>query len=147
MEVDLIKQRMQRILRRVGIDLTRLLHGDGLSDADRNTVKVVQHYTMTSPERIAANCDAARYIVNNGIQGSIVECGVWRGGSMMAVARTLLEHGDTSRDLYLYDTYVGMSEPTDRDKDSRGRSAARGMRRFGRNDPATATGAMPRSRT
>jgi hypothetical protein len=134
MDVDVIKQRTQRALRRVGFDITRLLQGDGLSDADRSTVKLVQAFTMTSPERIAAICDAARYLVANGIEGSVVECGVWRGGSMMAIARTLLEAGDTSRDLYLYDTFAGMSEPTDRDADVRGRTAAQGMHRFGRND-------------
>ncbi|MGH9184340.1 MAG: TylF/MycF/NovP-related O-methyltransferase, partial [Acidimicrobiales bacterium] len=42
-------------------------------------------------------------------------CGVWRGGSMMAAALTLLRLGDTSRDLYLYDTYTGMTEPGEED--------------------------------
>jgi hypothetical protein len=51
---------------------------------------------------------------------------------MMAVARTLLEAGDASRDLYLYDTYAGMTEPTAHDEDGRGRTASQGMRRFGR---------------
>src|SRR5262245_53554364 len=134
MDVVAIKQRFQRALRRGGIDLSRLTQGDGLSEADRSTVRFVQDYTMTSAERITALCDATRYLVKNDIHGSVVECGVWRGGSMMAVARTLLEMGDNSRDLFLYDTYVGMSEPTDRDADARGRSAAEGMRRFGRND-------------
>jgi hypothetical protein len=32
---------------------------------------------------------------------------VWRGGSMMAAALTLALDGDTSRHLYLYDTYEG----------------------------------------
>jgi hypothetical protein len=134
MDVDLIKQRTQRVLRRAGIDLTRLTQGDGLSDADRETVKFVQDYTMTSPERVAALCDATRYLVKNDIKGSIVECGVWRGGSMMAVARTLVGLGDTSRALYLYDTYAGMTEPTAHDEDARGRTAAQGMRRFGRDE-------------
>jgi hypothetical protein len=134
MDVDVIKQRTQRVLRRAGIDLTKITQGDGLSDVDRDTVKFVQDYTMTSPERIAALCDAVRYVAANGIKGSIVECGVWRGGSMMAVARTLLEVDDTSRELYLYDTYAGMTEPTAHDEDAKGRTAAQGMKRFGRDD-------------
>jgi hypothetical protein len=134
MDADHMKQRVVRILRRARIDPTRLTHGDGLSDDERNTVKFVQDYTMTSPERIAALCDGVRYLVDNSIKGSIVECGVWRGGSMMAVARTLLELDETSRDLYLYDTYAGMTEPTERDEDDKGRTAARGMTRFGRDD-------------
>jgi hypothetical protein len=42
----------------------------------------------------------------------MVECGVWKGGSMMAVAKTLLRLNDTERCLWLYDTYAGMSKPT-----------------------------------
>ena len=41
----------------------------------------------------------------------MVECGVWRGGSMMLIAYALQYFGDTSRQLYLYDTYKGMTEP------------------------------------
>src|SRR5262249_33819776 len=51
------------------------------------------------------------------------ECGVWRGGSMMAVARTLLEANAPNRDLYLFDTYEGMSAPTDADRDLSGQAA------------------------
>jgi O-methyltransferase len=45
--------------------------------------------TMTSPERMFALFKAIEYVVRAGIEGDIVECGVWRGGSMMAVAYAL----------------------------------------------------------
>jgi hypothetical protein len=35
---------------------------------------------------------------------------------MMAAALTLMDEGDTSRELYLYDTFEGMPEPTDADR-------------------------------
>ena len=54
--------------------------------------------------------------MKNNIPGSIVECGVWKGGSMMAVAETLKKLNATDRQLYLYDTYAGMTPPTDEDK-------------------------------
>ena len=78
---------------------------------DDETVRFVRPYTMTSPERIRALCSAVRYIEQAGIEGAVVECGVWRGGSMMAVARTLTNLGSTRRDLYLFDTFEGMTEP------------------------------------
>src|SRR6476620_5967336 len=80
-------------------------------DEDDETVPFVRPYTMTSPERIRALCSAVRYIEESGIQGAVVECGVWRGGSMMAVARTLSNLGAADRDLYLFDTFEGMTEP------------------------------------
>ncbi len=70
---------------------------------------------MTSPERIRALIDAVRYIVNCGIPGDIVECGVWKGGSMMAVAMTLLSLKHATRDLFLFDTFEGMPKPNEID--------------------------------
>jgi hypothetical protein len=43
---------------------------------------------------------------------------------MAAVARTLLQINDVSRDLYLFDTYEGMTEPTANDVDYAGKQAA-----------------------
>ena len=51
-----------------------------------------------------------------------MRCLAW--GVMMAVAKTLQHLGET-RDLYLFDTFAGMTEPTAHDVDSLGRSAAR----------------------
>ena len=72
---------------------------------------------MTSLERRYHLLQSVRHVVKHRIAGSIVECGVWRGGSMMLVAKTLIECGDTSRDLYLYDTFEGMPPPTKADQD------------------------------
>src|SRR5262249_2602254 len=66
----------------------------------------------TSIERLASVCAAAEYIARCGIAGDIVECGVWKGGSMLAAALTLKRLGDTARDLYLYDTFEGMPPPS-----------------------------------
>ncbi|NOR70223.1 MAG: macrocin O-methyltransferase [Methylomarinum sp.] len=85
--------------------------------------KKVKPYTMTSPERIFALCDAVKYIHEKKIEGDIVECGVWKGGSMMAVAEILLSSGDSSRNLYLFDTFEGMTPPTEKDVDIAGVSA------------------------
>ena len=63
-----------------------------------------------------ALCEAVRYIERAGVQGSIVECGVWRGGSMMAAALTLIDLNAADRDLFLYDTFTEFPEPEDRDQ-------------------------------
>ena len=85
--------------------------------------RAVAPFTMTSPERVAALVEAVRYVSRHAIPGAIVECGVWRGGSMMAVAQTLLELGE-SRDLHLFDTFDGMPPPGAADCDLTGASAA-----------------------
>src|SRR5207244_1911795 len=48
-------------------------------------------------------------------EGDFVECGVWRGGSMMLVALTLLKLARTDRRLWLYDTFAGMTSPSPED--------------------------------
>ncbi|HLY58954.1 MAG TPA: TylF/MycF/NovP-related O-methyltransferase [Stellaceae bacterium] len=83
----------------------------------------VTPFTMTSAERISALVDAVRYLSAAKIPGAVVECGVWRGGSMMAAALALLEAGDL-RDLYLFDTFAGMTAPTAEDVDHVGEAAA-----------------------
>ncbi|WP_319409923.1 TylF/MycF/NovP-related O-methyltransferase [uncultured Desulfosarcina sp.] len=78
-------------------------------------INTVKPFTMTQYFKIAELCEAVRYIVNNKIPGAFVECGVWKGGSMMATAMTLIDEGDTERQLYLYDTFSGMTQPTEHD--------------------------------
>ncbi len=64
---------------------------------------------------------AVKYIAKNHIPGDMVECGVWRGGSMMLIAHALQHFGDTNRELYLYDTFAGMTEPDEIDVDFDGK--------------------------
>jgi O-methyltransferase len=83
-----------------------------------------QSSTMTSIERLYALYKAVAYLSAAGIPGDFVECGVWRGGSMMCAALTLLTAGDTSRQLHLYDTFEGMVAPGSADVDAMGHTAA-----------------------
>jgi O-methyltransferase len=86
-------------------------------------VKFVQPYTMTSAERVFTLRQSVQHIIDHDIPGDIVECGVWKGGSMMAVARTLLDMGVSDRHLYLFDTFEGMPEPTNVDVNAEGQTA------------------------
>jgi O-methyltransferase len=90
---------------------------------DIEIIKAVTPYTLTSPERIHALCAATRYVVRSKIPGAIVECGVWKGGSMMAVARTLLCDQQLDRALYLFDTFDGMTPPGAEDVTFQGQPA------------------------
>jgi O-methyltransferase len=93
---------------------------------DENTEKLweaVRPRTMTSIQRLDALRQGIEYIHSNSIPGDIVECGVWRGGSMLAAALTL-QRLDDERRLWLFDTFAGMPPPSSEDKDYQGRSAA-----------------------
>lgn len=79
------------------------------------TLVEVKPYTMTSPERLWSLIQAVRYIHTRPIDGDVVECGVWRGGSSMAAALALKSVGDTGRGLWLFDTFEGMTRPSSDD--------------------------------
>jgi len=125
----MIKKMLRRIANSAGYDVVPRTSAAAvdlpadISDADREIINSVRGFSLTSTERLITLIGAVRHVVRNEIPGAIAECGVWKGGSMMAVAKTLLDERDMTRELYLYDTFEGMSEPTELDKSYDGRSA------------------------
>jgi O-methyltransferase len=125
-----VKALAHRLLRSFGLDVVRYVPPappwpPNTYDAEEWAImERVRPFTMTSDERISAMVRAARYVVGAGIPGDLVECGVWRGGSMMAAALTLIGLGVRDRALHLFDTFEGMTEPTEADVDYEGAAAA-----------------------
>jgi hypothetical protein len=118
-----LKLKVHEILRSFGLDLVRFPPVDFHSD-EKEILHAVRPLTMTSPERVYVLIEAVRYLTRAANPGAIVECGVWKGGSMAAAARTLLQMNDVSRDLYLFDTFRGMTEPGSEDIDFSGKHAS-----------------------
>ncbi len=79
------------------------------------TFRAVRPFTMTSRRRVYALIDAVDYIVKRKIAGDFVECGVWKGGSSLAAAMAFRARNDTRRDFHLFDTFEGMTAPTEND--------------------------------
>lgn len=82
-----------------------------------------QPYTMTSQERGYALWSAVNTVLDQDLPGALVECGVWRGGSAMLMALTLLQRGVANREIILFDTFTGMTEPGPEDQDLHGHMA------------------------
>jgi hypothetical protein len=80
-------------------------------------------FTMTSIERMYSLYNSIKYIINNNIDGDIVECGIWRGGSAMLIAKYLKIKNIRNRKIYLYDTYEGMPKPSENDTNFIGENA------------------------
>ncbi|HEV2489375.1 MAG TPA: TylF/MycF/NovP-related O-methyltransferase [Candidatus Acidoferrales bacterium] len=129
----MIKSAIHRSFRAFGLDIVRHRKQDEPLPPDfraeeNDIIRSVNQWTMTSAERIYALIQAVRYVSANGIPGAIVECGVWKGGSMAAAARTLLLARDTDRELFLFDTFEGMPQPSSNDLDYTGKPAAKVLR-------------------
>lgn len=86
-----------------------------LTPEDRRIAERVLPYTMTGVPRLQSLIDAVRYCVRREIPGDFAECGVWRGGSVLAMILTLQSLGRDDREIYLYDTFEGMTAPTEHD--------------------------------
>jgi O-methyltransferase len=106
---------LRSFFRVLGYRIARIGKSDGYSDIAPEHVAIydsVRQYTMTTESRVYGLISAVEYLVRAGIPGDIVECGVWRGGSMMAALLTLRACGDTARHAWLYDTFTGMPDPS-----------------------------------
>ena len=102
---------LQRLARRLGYRVERLYGPDVTPDL-RRAIASSRRFTTTSDAAIAALYEATRYVVAEGIPGAFVECGVWRGGSLLVIARELRKMQVHDRELYGFDTFTGMTEPS-----------------------------------
>ncbi len=100
------------------------LFAPDIDEAERRIIRVAERHSQTSRDALASLVSATRYLARHRIPGALAECGVWRGGSMMAVALTLLDEGAADRDLWLYDTYAGMPAAGPQDRNYRGEAPA-----------------------
>lgn len=83
-------------------DLIHSLKIDGeVLDANQETV-----YTLYC---------ATRYVATNEIEGDLIECGVGSGPKIALMCATLIKEGVEDRDIYLYDTFEGLTEPSEKD--------------------------------
>jgi O-methyltransferase len=101
----------------------------GVGAEERAILDTCRPYTMASPQRLVATMDAVEHVVSSDIGGALVECGVWRGGSVLAMVLTLIRLGVDNRNVYLYDTFEGMTEPTAADTSQFDGSALEAWRR------------------
>ena len=113
---------MRKILKKIfeilGYKISKIKKDKYPIDIPNETIKIyeeIEPYTATSLERVNALLQSVVYITENNIDGEIVECGVWKGGSCMAVAIKLMELEQKTREIWLYDTFEGMTEPTNHD--------------------------------
>lgn len=82
---------------------------------DSQILKFVKTYTIVSEERLQNVLDLVNYVVKHDISGDFIEIGVYKGGIIMAMALKCLQLGVT-RTIYAYDTFSGMTNPTDVDE-------------------------------
>lgn len=96
-----------------------------IDDSDKALFQYVRdrHLSTSTDERLFATLMACRHVVERNIPGDFVECGVWRGGNSITAAHVFRNLG-AERDVWLFDTFAGMTPPTAVDINYRGEVAA-----------------------
>lgn len=77
--------------------------------------------TMTSASRVRATLQSCEYVIQADIPGDFVECGVWRGGHGI-LARQIFDNCGSSKQVWMFDTFSGMTPPSPEDSDLKGTS-------------------------
>ena len=116
-----IKRSIHKLVNQFGYSSHRTLreYGDIAVELDDDDVDLIKHvldrgYTMTSVARLVNTLKSCRYVVENKIPGDFVECGVWRGGNSI-LAKRLFEQLDSNKSVWMFDTFEGMTAPTEYD--------------------------------
>ena len=99
---------------RIGAGSTR--RPVGIEDQAWDHISAVRGRTMGSSIQQYTMWQVTNYVESAGLEGSIAEFGVWRGGMSMIAARVIAERKST-RDIYLFDTFAGMTPPTAHDRE------------------------------
>lgn len=77
--------------------------------------QLVPQYTMVSLPRLKKLYELGENLAQDGPAGAVVECGVWNGGSSAMIAAGLHARGN-SRAFWLFDSFEGLPQPTDKDE-------------------------------
>jgi O-methyltransferase len=109
---------LNRLIARTGLIVVRkeqYYHEVGipveLSPFEKDAIYRFSPFSMTSFARLSAIAISMKYINENIIEGALVECGVWAGGSIGLAAFLSQQNGET-RDVVLFDTFQGMTAPS-----------------------------------
>lgn len=69
--------------------------------------------TLIPPERLYMSYCALRNVIENRVPGDVVECGVFRGGSLCFFVQATQALGDPDRRFWAYDTFDGFPVDVD----------------------------------
>ena len=110
-----MKKIINSLLAPLGLTIGRRLPGGTLLDHSQqaffeSAYLMVRANTMLNRQRLALIYELAGHCIRTGIQGSFVECGVWKGGAVGMMACAAMRAGE-NRDLHLFDCFSDIGEP------------------------------------
>lgn len=78
-------------------------------------------HTMIGLKRLDNLQECIETVLNDGVEGDLIETGVWRGGSVIFMKAVLTVYGDDTRKVFVADSFEGLPPPdTDKYPDDEG---------------------------
>lgn len=68
--------------------------------------------TMIGLKRLQNIQDCAIDVIQNNVEGDFIETGVWRGGATVFMKAVLEAYGDTTRSVWVADSFAGLPKPS-----------------------------------
>ena len=121
------KRLVKRLIALMGLEIHRIQPVDSefppeASAFHKELIANANRYSMTGVTRMWALTQAFEYVQAKGISGDYVECGVWKGGNLILLSNLQEQIGE-NRSIYGFDTFSGMTEPAEIDRNYMGQSA------------------------
>lgn len=69
-------------------------------------------YTMLGEKRLANLEECFHHVVDDGVPGDFIECGVWRGGAVVFLRGLLAAYEVPERRVWVADSFQGLPPPT-----------------------------------
>jgi O-methyltransferase len=76
--------------------------------------------TMIGIRRLDQLQHCVTEVLKNGVPGDLIETGVWRGGAVIFMAAVLEAYGNTTRNVWVADSFAGLPKPDGRYPQDRG---------------------------
>lgn len=70
---------------------------------------------LSTTETLRATHGIARMLIQQGVPGDFVECGVFAGSQVAAMALAIVEAGETGRKIHLFDSFIGIPKAGPKD--------------------------------
>ena len=131
----MIKKTIKLLFKKLGYDIKKINENIDIVEKDeyeKLLMDKVKNFTLTNDERIWLLIQALKIINKNQIKGDIVECGVWKGGNLILLSE-LCQKFRLDKKILGFDTFEGMTEPTNYDFNFYNKSAKKNMEKYKNN--------------
>ena len=112
-----------------------------VSKDELDFIKGLEGYSMCPPAAHWSIIQSINYISKKKIEGDFVECGVFKGGNLILMNH-IMQKLNLHKKIFAYDTFDGMSEPTEFDMDLKYVSADKTFSDYKKNDEKWCYGSL-----